>query len=159
MNVMKKKNIIKVDTDIYPLDAVKAAAYIFLQDNFVRIEKTETPNIVAVMIKSAVENIKDSFFNELLHETLRFKISENSKSLRERIVIRALASANNQPKKIQKNESETTDNVPSSDVVLEQEIEKLLKEANEGSYTTDPLKISVPWEETDNSLSKKETDK
>jgi len=155
-----KKNIIQIDTDIYPLDAVKAAAYIFLQDNFVRIEKTDAPGIVSVIVKSASENVKDSFFNELLHETLRFKISENSKSIRERIVIRALASANNQTKKTQQEaQLEAGFDKNASDVVLEQEIEKLLKEASQGSYTTDPLKISVPWEETYNASGKKETDK
>ena len=155
-----KKQIIHVDTDIYPLDAVKAAASIFLQGNFVRIKKTDAQGIVSVIVKSASENVKDSFFNELLHETLRFKISENSKSIRERIVIRALASANNQTKKTQQEaQMEAGFDKNAADVVLEQEIEKLLKEASQGSYITDPLKISVPWEETNKAIDKKETDK
>ncbi|MBO4556436.1 MAG: hypothetical protein J5706_06710 [Elusimicrobiales bacterium] len=150
---LAKKTTIEIDTDIYPLAAVQAAAYIFLRDNFIRIEKGEKPNIVVVKVKSISENIEDEFFNELLHETLRFRISENAKGIRERLVIQALSSAS-------RISDSTVSSEPSSsqaeaDVILEQEIEKLLKEAEEGSYKTDPLKISVPWEESENACGAK----
>ena len=143
---------IEVDTDIYPLAAVQAAAYIFIQDNFIRIEKGKKSNIVIVKSKSSGRNFEDGFFNELLHQTLRLRISENSRSIRDRIVIQALSSASQNASKKDSQSKPAAEDME-ADVVLEQEIEKLLKEAEEGSYKTDPLKISVPWEETDNSKS------
>ena len=64
-------------------------------------------------------------------------------------MIQALSSASQKAAKKAAKE-EVSAEEQAADVVLEQEIEKLLKEAEAGSYKTDPLKISVPWEQAGN---------
>ena len=149
---------IKVDTDIYPLEAVQYAAYLFMEGRHVKIDKTDEANIVSVKIRDVAKNnfSEEEFFNELLHYSLRVRISEHNRVIRERIVLQALSSALRHPEK--KSMPQNKPEAPSSaDVVLEQEIEKLLKEAESGSYKNDPLNIAIPWEESaSDSGSKKE---
>jgi len=140
--------IFDVDTDIYPLEAVYAASYVFTPDNFVKITGTGRKNSVSVEIRSKNSNcavIRSEFYNELLHHALRLKISERNSGIRERIVLQALSSA---VRTLNKSDGSGQQKKPvqKSDTALEKEIEKLLKEAEAGSYKKDPLEIAVPWE-------------
>lgn len=134
----------EVDLSVYPLEAVQAAAYTFYDDCYCKISRIKDTEKAVVTIKAkeaGTELSEDVFFNELLHSTLRFRLSEKNQTIRERVVIQALSAAAGGQKE------KTSEHGEEADVLLEQEIEKLLKEAESGSYKTDPLDISVPWED------------
>jgi His-Xaa-Ser system protein HxsD len=139
---------IKISLKEYPVDAVYLAITTLSDRINARILKQDKENIV-LEIKSKVndkeiqENLEEVFTNELIHHTLRYKISENNKDLREKIVTAALYSA--QSKSNDKPSSQSFQN--EIDEELEKEIEKLIKEAEKESYKKDPKKIKVPWEE------------
>jgi len=139
---------IKISLKEYPLEAVYLAITTLSDRMSVRILKQDKENIV-LEIKAKIndkeirENLDEVFTNELIHHTLRYKISENNKDLREKIVTAALYSA--QSKSNDKPSSQSFQN--EIDEELEKEIEKLIKEAEKESYKKDPKKIKVPWEE------------
>ena len=145
---MDSKSFLEVDTSIYPIGAILLAAQVFLPDSFVKIERSNKSGFVVLYVKNLTEKKKDLFFNDLLHSTLRLKISEQSKQIRDRIVVQALSSILAK-KQLKKNKNVFSDNEV-SDVDIQQEVEKLIEEAEKGSYKTDPLDISVPWELSDN---------
>ncbi|MCX5784015.1 MAG: His-Xaa-Ser system protein HxsD [Elusimicrobia bacterium] len=133
-----------VDGKIYPLEAVKAAAYTFSDRAYAQIkskpgkrfEVTLSPKELA-----KIKNLSGEFLNELLHHAIRLKITASNQKLREYIITQALCSA--QP----------SQDIPKPvkaqilDKKLEKEIEKLLAETENMDYKKDPLGIAVPWEE------------
>ena len=145
-----------VSLGIYSLDAVKFASYTFTDNGFVKIEKQDENNVlVSIETDKDPKIVEKLFFNELLHHSLRLKISDRNSKIRERIVIQALVSAVRTPvgasecnSKEKHNINQTDDaSKEIADKALEEEINKLLKEAEEGSYKEDPLNIAIPWEE------------
>ena len=86
--------IIKIDTNIYSLRAIFSTAYIFLDNYYIFLEDFDDDKI-QIKIKSKKENedlekIIDEFKNELINASLRLKISEENKKIREMIVSSAL---------------------------------------------------------------------
>lgn len=134
-----------VDAGIYPLEAVYAAANTFAGRAFVRIAKGKKGFLeVELALKPGVAGgavLESEFYNELLHHALRLKVSARHQALREKIVAQALLSAHGPAGKAAAPAADKA-----SDAALEKEIEKLLKEAESGSYKKDPLGIAVPWE-------------
>lgn len=136
-----------VETGIYPREAVFAAANTFVDKAFVRVSAGRKKGCLSVELraKPAQEldaSLEGEFYNDLLHHTLRLKVSTRNQALREKIVTQALVSA-----------QVSGSGVPAiaagdrtADAKLEKEIEKLLKEAESGDYKKDPLGIAVPWE-------------
>lgn len=127
--VKKNKNQIKViiNPEIYPLEAVYGAAYVFLDKAYLRLDGDPKKEII-VQIKSkeeldkkGLENLANDFLNELLNYGLRYKISKNNKKIREYIVGTALLSA-------------TGENLEGEG------------EAKE-DWQKDTLGIAIPWEE------------
>ena len=160
---------LSVDTSVYSLDAVQAAAYTFTDRAYVRIARSGAKG-VSVVLKpkgsSSAAVLADEFHNELLHETLRRKVSEANKKIREFIVTKALVSAQvpsappdtsvpDGQESCHECEAEaraagqkkTAAPAPAASVDpdLEKEIEKLLGEI-EKSGSEDPLGVAVPWE-------------
>ena len=115
---MKKVSIL-IDSKIYPLEAVHAAAYTFTGRAYVKIS-AKSSRMIKVTLAGKEEGMSNparlegEFMNELLHHALRLKIAASNRNIREYIVTRAILSA--QPP-------------GGEDEKLEAEIEELLKEA------------------------------
>jgi len=119
---------INLNSKIYPLEAVLNACYIFVDHIYIFLDTDSKGENIKVsfkgkqkLSKKKLESLRDEFMNELLHSTLRYRVSKNNKKIREYIIGRALYSA-----------------LPTSE--LELESEKL-------DYKEDPLGIAIPWEE------------
>ena len=83
-----------VDTKIYSLRAIFSTAYVFLDNYYIFLEDFDDDKI-QIKIKSKkegedLEKIVDEFKNELINASLRLKISEENKKIRETIVTSAL---------------------------------------------------------------------
>jgi len=119
---------IEINPEIYPLEAVYGAAYVFLDKAYLRLDGDPEKKVI-VNIKSKnnlnkkeLENLADDFLNELLNYGLRYKISKNNRKIREYIVGTALLFA--------------------STAVSEGP-----KEEKKEDWQKDTLGIAVPWEE------------
>ncbi len=139
---------IKVDLSVYPLDCVYAAAYTFSKDAFVKLGKGKKNSLLVELAAKngkfpAGRDLPGEFGNELLHHAFRLKLAGANQSLREKIVVQALISA--QPRA-----AEPAGGPAVLDAELEKEIEKLLKEAGNENYKDDSLGIGVPWEKSKN---------
>lgn len=130
IKITKKKNeiIISLNPEIYPLEAVYGACYVFIDRAYLFLEGNPEKEI-KVFIKGKeglnskkLEKIAGEFKNEILNYTLRLSIAKNTRKIRETIVERALFSA-----------------LPHKEIATEEEEEKAFEE--------DPLGIAVPWEE------------
>lgn len=157
-----------IDTAIYSIEAVQAAAYTFTDRAYVRIARRGAKVITVSLEPKAGEAdgraLSGEFQNELLHETLRRQVSEANKKIREFIVTKALVSAQvpSSPPPASPQEEcpecaaeargaqERKGAAPQAAAVdpdLEKEIEKLLGEIEKsGPGSEDPLSVAVPWE-------------
>lgn len=118
---------IKLNSKIYPLEAILNACYAFIDRVYIFLDSDSKGNLIRVSTKGKhrlsekqLESLHGEFMNELLHCALRYTISKNNKKIREYIIGRALYSA-----------------LPASDLVTP--TEKL-------DYQEDPLGIAIPWE-------------
>ena len=104
------------------------------------LREKETP------VAGGLDALAGEFENELLHHSLRLRVSAANQRIREYVVARALASAEG----VQASAGAAPTGGPNGsesvlDAELEKEIEKLLAEV-EKSGGGDPLKIEVPRE-------------
>ena len=114
-----------IDPQLYPLEAVYGAAYVFLDKAYLRLDGNPKKKII-IKIKGKesldrekLENLAGDFLNELLNYTLRYKISKNNRKIREYIVGTALLSSLAEAPEAEEKEE----------------------------WEEDPLGIAVPWEE------------
>ncbi len=116
-----------VNTKIYSLTAVYQAAYLFLGKVYIFLDGDPDKKIIVIMKGKTedvnLEEIAGEFYNELLNQVLREKISLTNAKIREYIVSQALYNA-----------------VPN-------EVDELLKEVEEEDWQEDPLGIAKTWEE------------
>jgi len=118
----------KINTKIYSLPAIYQTAYLFLDKVYIFLDGEPQKEIIVIM--KAKENAKNKdlsslakeFYNELLNQLLREKVSQTNAKIREYIVAQALYHA-----------------VPN-------EVDKLLQEVEEEDWQTDPLGITKTWE-------------
>ena len=85
--------IIELSSNIYPTISVQKAIANFMDLTYIKLEEKENKIILKLKIKDNKENLEQiigEFYNELLRESLRYKISKETKNLRELIVGRAL---------------------------------------------------------------------
>ena len=169
MTKMKAKELkLTVDPGVYPLEAVQSAAYTFSDRVYIRIARNGGGKEVSLSLKrkaggADLAAISDEFHNELLHETLRHRISQANKKIREFIVTKALVSAQVPSAPPPATPAETSEadcpecaaeaaqaasQQPAApvDAELEKEIEKLLSEIEKSGPGGDPLGVAVPWE-------------
>ena len=118
---------IKLNSEIYPLEAILNACYVFVDRAYIFLDTTSQGNRIKVSLKgknklsqNRLESLRGEFINELLRCTLRYKISHNNKKIREYIIGRALYSI-----------------LPTSD---------LFSPSKKNNYQKDPLGIAIPWE-------------
>lgn len=92
-----KKSIFKVfiNPDIYPLEAVYGACYVFLDKAYIKLEGDPKKEIIVKIKpkKSFSENtLVEEFYNELLNYVFYKSLSEKNQKIRESIIHRALIS-------------------------------------------------------------------
>ncbi len=125
---------VEVDEKVFPRAVSVAAAYVFLDRCYLRLERGERGRLVvclkgkARLPAAARAALAAEFENELLHQLMRHQVATATAGLREVLVGRALLSAE-----------------PQGDAGPE---ERPCSEC-EGDldYLEDPLGIAVPWEE------------
>lgn len=126
---MKKNLKVNVDLNIYPLEAIYGAAYVFVDKVYIFLDSLAEGKVeITFRAKDeneveALEKIEGEFMNELLNYTLRLKLSESNKKIREYVVEQALFSALGREEGILKNEGEKFE------------------------FEDDPLGIAIPWED------------
>ncbi|MDE2039350.1 MAG: His-Xaa-Ser system protein HxsD [Elusimicrobia bacterium] len=143
---------ISIDLSLYPLEAVRAAAYAFTDRSYARLSRSGRRARVALAPKTAQDRLlADDFCNELLHQAVRLQVSRANRTLRELIVTKALVCA--QPASRIAQERARRAPTPGRRQTrppgrkLKKKISRFLAgiEAKGGS---DPLGLFVPWEET-----------
>ena len=120
-----------ISEDLYALDVIQGAAYLFIDRCYVWMERP-ADRAVRVVLRTKnsaaaeeLEALAGEFSNELLNQALRKRIGETNGKLREFVMARAFFAAD----------------VPST-------VDKLLAELDAEEMATDALEISVPWEDT-----------
>lgn len=97
-----KKQAVKIaiDLNIYPLEAVYGASYVFIDRAYVFLAPASVKSKVVVSFKAKektsqkqFEALEGEFLNELLNYTLRVSLEKNNKKIRQRIIERALYSS------------------------------------------------------------------
>jgi His-Xaa-Ser system protein HxsD len=95
---------LRVDAQLYPLEAIYAAAYVFIARCWVLLDKPE-PNRVRVTLtaKSAAATVEDlralvgEFGNELLSSAWRHEITRTNRAMIEAVTMQAFAGAMGPP--------------------------------------------------------------
>lgn len=122
-----KKIKFAVNEKLFPLEAILTASYGFIDAYYLYIDKKGNNLWVSLEPKDETNfnlkprDVEGQFRNELLHDTLRIKISQNNAEIREYIISQALSSA-----------------------LPVDENKNIISKEN---YLDDPLGIAVPWEE------------
>ena len=85
---------VSYNKNMYPKVALFKAAYNFTDDYYIYIDIDDNSYIVEITAKNQEDNtdIKGKFDNEMLVQTARMHIIEQTKSIRELIMARAFAS-------------------------------------------------------------------
>lgn len=126
-----------VDLSVYPVDAVMASAYVFLERCYVFLDKVEGGRVkVALTAKPGtteeeLRQVAGAFQNELLAQALRRHVAARHERVRETIVARALFGA--------------APVLPAS--AEPPGLDPRFLPASDDDYLEDPLGIAVPWEE------------
>ena len=95
---------LRYNRELYPKIAVLKAAYSFTDDCYIHIDMDNNNYIVDIEQKNqkSDEDIGHRFDNEMLAQSARYHISEQTKNIRELIMSRAFASTviNNTPEEL-----------------------------------------------------------
>jgi His-Xaa-Ser system protein HxsD len=123
--------LIKVNPNIYPIEAVLSASFKFIDKLYIFLEMHPKKPCIMIHLKAKkaiykrrLESLKGCFVNELLHCALRLTINKNTKKIREYIIGRALYSS-----------------LPTND------LSNIEVSGNGQDYLDDPLGIAIPWED------------
>jgi len=118
--------------EIYPVDAIYGAAYLFVDRCYLYLDRPEEKQIgVRIRLKDkskadevALEAMAGEFANELLNQVVRHQVTESTANIRDYYMARAFF----------------TDAGRAS-------IDALLAELDAEELEEDPLEISVPWDD------------
>lgn len=124
---------ITINPELYSLEVIYSAAYVFLNRAYVLLDGDPKEEIIIVLKSKTgedLEKLSGEFLNELINYGDYSIRSEQTKAIREMILQRALI---------------TND----SAIVSDPEFDKILKELeDEGdTFPDDPEGIAIPWEE------------
>lgn len=128
--------VLRVQEEVYPLDVIQGATYLFLDRVYVWLQRpAQTSRVVEVVLRSKqglpvdesqaknlLLDMAGELGNELLNQALRKQIGEANGKIREFIMARAFFAGD----------------VPST-------VDKLLAELDAEEMATDALEIAVPW--------------
>lgn len=126
-NVGERRVSFDVSEDIYALDTIQGAAYLFLDRCYVFLDRPADRRVTVVLKTkgdadaAALDALAGEFANELLNQALRKAVGASNAKIREFILAKAFFSVD----------------APSS-------IDKLLAELD--AEEMEPLEIPVPWE-------------
>lgn len=96
---MGKSINVDIKTSVYPLEAIYAASYQFIDRAYIRLDEKGKGTIRVILEPkedakpAAIKRLAGDFRNELLHHGLRLKVSSANQKIREYVVTRALLSA------------------------------------------------------------------
>jgi His-Xaa-Ser system protein HxsD len=120
---------LELDEELYPLDAVYGACFLFLPAAFVRLSRPRE-RVVRVRLKpraagdrAALERMAGELVNELLNQVMRQRVGNENRAVREQYMAKSFGAAR---------QSAT--------------IAELLAELDEEELADEPLEIAVPWE-------------
>ncbi len=129
---------VTVDTEVYPVDAVMASAYVFVERCYVFLDKLDGGHVKVTLTakqgtsEDELREVVGAFQNELLAQALRRNVAARHERARETLVARALFGA-----------APVLPLAPAEPAGLDP---KFLP-ASDDDYLEDPLGIAVPWEE------------
>lgn len=85
----------RVNKELYPLRAIYRAAYLFTDKYYIGLDQKEEVYIIKFSAKDRKCDYDDvgNFQNELLNQSLKSVLSDNTREIRELIVTRALYSS------------------------------------------------------------------
>ena len=86
---------ISISKDAYNISAIKKCCSNFMHISFIKVEEDEFNYLVYFRLNeksddNMTQDIVNSFYNELLAESIRYDVSKETKNLREMIIGRAL---------------------------------------------------------------------
>lgn len=140
LNQQENKITFRLSREVYDLDAILGASYLFIDRAYVYLDCDPEGNVIASfkgkeeLSAKEMEALVGEFQNELLNQTLRVRLAKRNQKIREQIVQLALYPGEG-----------TQENLISPE--LDKELDEILQEAQESDYGDDPLGIAVPWEE------------
>lgn len=132
IEVVGNKAVLKLDSEIYPLQTVHAAAYVFIDRAYFIMDRNPDKSLQITIVSKGEdpENLRHEFYNELLSYNNYFTHLESNKEVVRMIVERALFSAN--PSLVEEAEKQEIQNLLKE---LEQEddpeIKQIVKELKE----------------------------
>jgi His-Xaa-Ser system protein HxsD len=123
---------LSLDVGLYPRDVLYAAAYVFIDRAYVRLDRDGPRYLVHLRGKQALDEatlraMAGEFGNELLAQALRLRVVRANQRLIEDITGLAIAGAAGAP--------------PREDAALVD-----LEEPADDGFLDDPLGIATPWE-------------
>ena len=89
MTKEKDSIVALVNLRLYPLPAVYAAAFVFLDETYIRLEEGGGGKVQIILkgkkklTEEKLRDLRDRFLNELLNCSLREQISKNNKKIRQ----------------------------------------------------------------------------
>ncbi len=90
----KEEAVFYLNSSVYPLEAILATCYVFLEDFYFFLDKSKGKIKVALRSKGKknknLSSFQGKFMNELLNNSLRYKISKRNQKIREYVVKTAL---------------------------------------------------------------------
>lgn len=137
---------------IYPLEAIYAASYAFIDKLYIfldgdpnsKIKIKLTPKTANSSLNQNSNSLKEEFLNELVNHTLRYQISKENKNLREFILGTALLGSLG---KLNPSKDFFTDKDSINEELDKvQDRDETFSNESETAFD-DPLGIAVPWEE------------
>jgi His-Xaa-Ser system protein HxsD len=158
----------ELSTKLYPLEAVYQAAYLFIDNFYVYLDRPEN-GIITVELRAKNGSDEDlgsfegEFRNELLNQVVRRQVNRQSGKLRELIVSRAIFGAlgdqalNQALAAAEGREDAGLQDLGDDALKAEQEeLDRLLAEI-EADFADDPMGIATPWDEKYGDKEKAET--
>ena len=85
---------VKVKCDLYPEEAVMKAAYHFIDRCYVHMDLADEEYIISITSKTEhmPDDIAKEFENELLAQTVRYQVYQQTHTIREILMARAMSS-------------------------------------------------------------------
>lgn len=120
-----KQMTLKFKTELYPKEAVLKAAYHFLDKCYVRVDLDDCDYLVELMEKEddPISEVALEFENELLAQTVRFQVYQQTHTIREILMARAMSSTITGAE-TEMQEGELPDSVDSLENILKDWFEK-----------------------------------
>ena len=136
IDLVDDKLVLKLNLELYPLNSIYAAAYVFLEDAYFIMDKEEDKFVrVSIVSKGkSLEQLKLDFYNELINFNHYFIHLESNKDVVRMIIERALFSAN--PSLVEESEKQEIQNLlkeleKEDDPEIKDIVKELRKDAND----------------------------